>query len=244
MPGRVYGFAGMFPVLRSAPSAPLRGSRMPKPRARSAASARPAAPYHHGDLRRALIDTALAMVTEEGAWNFTLREVARRAGVSQAAPYNHFEDKSALLAEVAALGFQSLRQTMDAAARGQPRSGRQALAGVGAAYVRFGVEHPAHYRLMFGAELADKARHPTLQAASDATFAVLTGVLERGQASGQVRRGAVRDQALAAWSLVHGLTTLLIDQRVSFLGVSTGEAERHARLAGMALFAGLSAKTA
>ncbi|TMB38769.1 MAG: TetR/AcrR family transcriptional regulator [Deltaproteobacteria bacterium] len=217
---------------------------MPKPRARSAASARPAAPYHHGDLRRALIDTALAMVTEEGAWNFTLREVARRAGVSQAAPYNHFEDKSALLAEVAALGFQSLRQTMDAAARGQPRSGRQALAGVGAAYVRFGVEHPAHYRLMFGAELADKARHPTLQAASDATFAVLTGVLERGQASGQVRRGAVRDQALAAWSLVHGLTTLLIDQRLSFLGVSTGEAERHARLAGMTLFAGLSAKTA
>src|SRR5438045_8740671 len=94
MPGRVYGFAGMFPVLRSAPSAPLRGSRMPKPRARSAASARPAAPYHHGDLRRALIDTALAMVTEEGAWNFTLREVARRAGVSQAAPYNHFEDRS------------------------------------------------------------------------------------------------------------------------------------------------------
>src|SRR5437764_7476400 len=244
MPGRVYGFAGMFPVLRSAPSAPLRGSRMPKPRARSAASARPAAPYHHGDLRRALIDTALAMVTEEGAWNFTLREVARRAGVSQAAPYNHFEDKSALLAEVAALGFQSLRQTMDAAARGQPRSGRQALAGVGAAYVRFGVEHPAHYRLMFGAELADKARHPTLQAASDATFAVLTGVLERGHASGQVRRGAVRDQALAAWSLVHGLTTLLIDQRVSFLGVSTGDAERHARLAGMTLFAGLSAKTA
>ena len=217
---------------------------MPKPRARSAASARPAAPYHHGDLRRALIDTALAMVTEEGAWNFTLREVARRAGVSHTAPYNHFEDKSALLAEVAALGFQSLRQTMDAAARGQPRSGRQALAGVGAAYVRFGVEHPAHYRLMFGAELADKARHPTLQAASDATFAVLTGVLERGQASGQVRRGAVRDQALAAWSLVHGLTTLLIDQRLSFLGVSTGDAERHARLAGMTLFAGLSAKTA
>ena len=217
---------------------------MPKPRARSAASARPAAPYHHGDLRRALIDTALAMVTEEGAWNFTLREVARRAGVSQAAPYNHFEDKSALLAEVAAFGFQSLRQTLEAAARGQPRSARQAFAGIGAAYVRFGVEHPAHYRLMFGAELADKARHPTLQAASDATFAVLTGVLERGQASGQVRRGAVRDQALAAWSLVHGLTTLLIDQRLSFLGVSTGDAERHARLAGMTLFAGLSAKTA
>lgn len=64
--------------------------------------------YHHGDLRRALIDTALAMVTEEGTWNFTLREVARRAGVSHAAPYNHLADKTALLAEVAALGFQAL----------------------------------------------------------------------------------------------------------------------------------------
>ncbi|MEP7065647.1 MAG: TetR/AcrR family transcriptional regulator [Gemmatimonadota bacterium] len=219
-------------------------SRMSKSKASSAAPARPATPYHHGDLRRALIDTALAMVTEEGEWNFKLREVARRAGVSHTAPYNHFEDKSALLAEVAALGFQSLRQTMEAAAHGQSRSARRAFAGISGAYVRFGVEHPAHYRLMFGAELSDGARYPTLQAASDATFAVLTGVLERGQASGQIRRGAVRDQALAAWSLVHGLTTLFIDQRLSFIGVSPGEARRHAQQAGVLLFEGLCAKTA
>ena len=216
---------------------------MPEAQPHSAAPARRATRYHHGDLRRALIDTALAMVTEEGAWNFTLREVARRAGVSHAAPYNHFEEKSALLAEVAALGFESLRRTMETAARRHPRSARQAFAGIADAYVRFGVDHPAHYRLMFGAELAEKARYPALQAASDAAFAVLTGVLERGQSSGQVRREAVRDQALAAWSLVHGLTTLFIDQRLSFLGVSTIDAERHARHAGMALFEGLRAKT-
>ena len=216
---------------------------MPEAQTDSAALARRATRYHHGDLRRALIDTALAMVTEEGAWNFTLREVARRAGVSHAAPYNHFEEKSALLAEVAALGFESLRRTMETAARRHPRSARQAFAGIADAYVRFGVDHPAHYRLMFGAELAEKARYPALQAASDAAFAVLTGVLERGQSSGQVRREAVRDQALAAWSLVHGLTTLFIDQRLSFLGVSTIDAERHARHAGMALFEGLRAKT-
>jgi AcrR family transcriptional regulator len=213
---------------------------MPRPKSQSASSGPPATPYHHGDLRRALIDTALAMVTEEGAWNFTLREVARRAGVSHAAPYNHFEDKSALLAEVAALGFQALSRQMEAAARRQPRSSRQALIGIASAYVRFGVEHPAHYRLMFGPELADKARHPALEAAGDVAFAVLTSALERGQAAGQVRPGAVRDQAVAAWSLVHGLTTLLIDQRLGFLGVSTGEAERHARVAGAALYEGLS----
>ena len=217
---------------------------MPRSRPSSHPTERGDASYHHGDLRRALIDTALAMVTEEGAWNFTLREVARRAGVSHTAPYNHFEDKAALLAEVAALGFEALRQTLEAAALEQPRSARQAFAGISAAYVRFGVEHPAHYRLMFGAELADKARHPSLEMAGDAAFSALTGVLERGQASGQIRRSPVRDQAVAAWSLVHGLTTLLIDQRISFLGAVSDEAEQHARLAALALFEGLRTKTA
>src|SRR4030095_395019 len=111
---------------------------MPRRNTRSAA----ATPYHHSDLRRALIDAALAMLTEEGAWNFTLRAVARRAAVSHAAPYNHFPDKTALLAEVAALGFQTLRQQMDTAARKHARSARQALLGIATAYVRFGVEHP------------------------------------------------------------------------------------------------------
>src|SRR6185503_6885495 len=127
--------------------------QVPEAQPHSAAPARRATRYHHGDLRRALIDTALAMVTEEAAWNFTLREVARRAGVSHAAPYNHFEEKAALLAEVAALGFDSLKQAMEAAAGRHPRSARRAFAGIADAYVRFGVNHPAHYRLMFGAEL-------------------------------------------------------------------------------------------
>src|ERR671924_456746 len=145
----------MFPVSISPVNISMRGSRMPKPQAHSAAPAQPATRYHHGDLRRALIETALTMVTQEGAWNFTLREVARRAGVSHAAPYNHFADKSALLAEVAALGFQALRREMESAAR-RPRSSRGALLGIATAYVRFGIEHPAHYRLMFGPELAEK----------------------------------------------------------------------------------------
>jgi AcrR family transcriptional regulator len=217
---------------------PNRQEPMPKPNPRPRSAPRPA-PYHHGDLRRALIETALTMVTEEGAWNFTLREVARRAGVSHAAPYNHFADKSALLAEVAALGFQALRRHMETAAAGGPRSSRQALTGIATGYIRFGVEHPAHYRLMFGPDLAERGRHPTLDQAADATFAVLTGALERGQAAGEVRRGSVPDQAVAAWSLVHGLTTLLIDRRLTFIGLSTAEAERHARLASAALIEGL-----
>jgi AcrR family transcriptional regulator len=203
-------------------------------------TARPRAPYHHGDLRRALVDTALALVTDEGTWNFTLREVARRAGVSHAAPYNHFPDKTALLAEVAARGFETLRARTDSAARRHPRSARQQLLAIATAYVRFGVEHPAHYRLMFGPELAEKVRYPDLAAAGDSAFAVLTRALECGQIAGQVRRGAVRDQALAAWSLVHGLTMLLIDQRLEFIGVAPRDVVRAARSAATAILDGLT----
>ena len=211
---------------------------MPKRRPKSG-SGPPAAPYHHGDLRRTLIETALAMVTEEGAWNFTLREVARRAGVSHAAPYNHFADKSALLAEVAALGFQTLRRQMESATPRRARSAHQTLLGIATAYIRFGVEQPAHYRLMFGPDLAERGRYPTLEEASDATFAVLTGALEKGQTAGEIRAGAVLDHAVAAWSLVHGLTMLLIDRRLAFVGVSSPEAERQARVACEALIEGL-----
>lgn len=209
---------------------------MPKP---STSAGPTSASYHHGDLRRALIETALTMVREEGAWNFTLREVARRAGVSHAAPYNHFPEKAALLAEVGVLGFEALRREMEAGASALPHSAREALSGIGAAYIRFGVENPAHYRLMFGAELAERGRHPVLDEAADAAFAVLARALEQGQLAGEVRRDSVPEQALSAWSLVHGLTTLLIDRRLMFLGVSTAEAERHARSACAALFEGL-----
>jgi AcrR family transcriptional regulator len=208
--------------------------------ARNVKTTASAAPYHHGDLRRTLIDSALTMLTEEGAWNFTLRQVARRVGVSHTAPYNHFADKAELLAEVALLGFQELRGELAAAAKRHPRSARQALLGIATAYVRFAVEHPAHYRLMFGAELAEKERHPALKLAGDATFGELTMALERGQESGEIRRGPVLEQALAAWSLVHGLATLFIDRRLSFIGVSGSEAERQARLAATALCDGLS----
>jgi AcrR family transcriptional regulator len=209
---------------------------MPKPTSQTEPTS---APYHHGDLRRALIETALAMVTEEGAWNFTLREVARRAGVSHAAPYNHFADKSELLAEVGVLGFEALRRAMEKGADPQHHSPREALTGVGTAYIRFGVENPAHYRLMFGPELAERGRHPAFDQAADAAFAVLTRALERGQLAGEVRRESVPEQALTAWSLVHGLTTLLIDRRLTFLGVSPTEAEQHARLGCAVLLDGL-----
>ena len=98
-------------------------------------------PYHHGDLRRALVDAALAIVTDEQDWTFSLREVARRAEVSHAAPYNHFTDKNDLLSAVAALGFERLRDGMRAAVNRAEGPVAQLLA-TGRVYVRHGLKYP------------------------------------------------------------------------------------------------------
>jgi AcrR family transcriptional regulator len=167
-------------------------------------------PYHHGDLRRVVIETAQDMLQEEKGWQFTLREVARRAGVSHAAPYKHYPDKSALLAELAALGFDQLRGRIAGARQGKTRSARAELIAAAEAYVAFGTDNPSLYRLMFSGDI-DKKASAKLDEASAGAFAELLAILERGQAGGAFKKAPVRGQAAAVWALVHGLTTLTID---------------------------------
>lgn len=174
-------------------------------------------PYHHGDLRRAMVDAALALVTEEQDWGFSLREVARRAGVSHNAPYKHFADKRDLLAAVAAVGFEALRVRL-AAAVAREHSADAALVAIGTTYVRFGIDNPAHYRLMFGPTLtAAEGGLPAAAAeAAAGAKAVLQGMVLQGAQTGCFAvspdsRAELDLAALAAWSLVHGLTMLAID---------------------------------
>jgi AcrR family transcriptional regulator len=170
----------------------------------------PNRPYHHGDLRRAVIETAMGMLHEDKGWQFTLREVARRAGVSHAAPYKHFPDKAALLAEMALVGFDRLREALTAAKRRRQNSLRDEFVAVARAYVRFGTSNPALYRLMFSGD-AGKAVDVHLSERALAAFGVLIELLERGQAEGVVRRRDMRGQAAACWALMHGVTMLTID---------------------------------
>jgi AcrR family transcriptional regulator len=174
-------------------------------------------PYHHGDLRRALVHAALALMYERQDWNFSLREVARRAQVSHNAPYNHFADKRALLDALAAHGFTRLADQMKRASRGIER-GDSALAAAALAYVRLGAENPAWYRLMFGSVLAgpDGARPPLANAAGAEAKSVLKEILARGaeQQRLAIKPGSKAELELAvlsAWSTVHGLTMLVID---------------------------------
>lgn len=176
-------------------------------------------PYHHGDLRRALINTALQLVTEEQNWTFSLREVARRAGVSHRAPYNHFPEKLDLLAAVAAVGFERLRDGLLRAMVGIDDPEAQ-LGAIWRAYVRLGLENPALYRLMFGPELSDagsRDRPTAAKLAGAQARGVLEDVILRGARSGAfaVSPDSLQDgglAALSAWSASHGLTMLVIDR--------------------------------
>jgi AcrR family transcriptional regulator len=167
-------------------------------------------PYHHGDLRRTVIETAMAMLHEDKGWQFTLREVARRAGVSHAAPYKHFPDKAALLAEMALLGFDRLHRALTAAKPKKSSSLRDEFFAVARAYVRFGTSNPGLYRLMFSAE-AGKAGDVHLSERALAAFGVITELLERGQAEGVLRKRDVRGRAAACWAQMHGITMLTME---------------------------------
>ena len=159
--------------------------------------------YHHGDLEAALTAAAGKILEKEGVEALSLREVARRAGVSHSAPYRHFPERESLLAALAAEGFGMLAQAQQAAAS----SG--GLRAMGEAYVRFALAHPQRFRLMFGGQVSI-AKHARLREVATKTFAGLSGALSARVPEAQ----GARDASIAAWALVHGLAQLLLGDRI------------------------------
>ncbi|AWE50734.1 MULTISPECIES: TetR/AcrR family transcriptional regulator [Streptomyces] len=174
---------------------------MPQQPARQSQTS-PRRPYHHGDLRRAVLTAALDVIASDGPSALSLRDLARRAGVSHAAPAHHFKDRTGLLTAIAAEGFGLLAAALAEAAD---------LRDAGVRYVRFAREHPAHFQVMFT---------PGLLRADDlelATARTLAGDALRGAVSG-VRPEEfgidARMAGVAAWSLAHGFATLLLSHNL------------------------------
>jgi AcrR family transcriptional regulator len=170
--------------------------------------------YHHGDLRRSLIQAGLQVLAERGVDALTLREVARRAKVSQAAPYHHFTDKADLVGAITQHGFENFAGALQAGADEVGGGALQRLTGMGLAYVRFAVANPALFRLLFRPELRGGTREEpateAMERAGSAAYQVFLDAVTAAVQEGSVQ-GSVEDVALAALSIVHGLSTLLVD---------------------------------
>jgi AcrR family transcriptional regulator len=179
-------------------------STHPRPRKK------PAKPYHHGDLRRALLDEALRTIQTQGVDHLTLRTVGERLGVSRSALYRHFADKQSLLAAVGKEGFRMLRQAIADAWEGNGRS-RIGFQAMGKAYVQFAVAHPSHYRVMFGGFIESAAKDDQFVTEAKAAFQTLVDGLMEQQNAGDIRRDDPVLMARFVWALVHGTAMLVID---------------------------------
>jgi AcrR family transcriptional regulator len=151
-------------------------------------------PYHHGNLRRALLDEALRVVDEDGPTGLSLRDLARRLGVSHAAPAHHFADRTALFTALAAEGYELLAVEMEGAG--------DTFLDVGLAYVRFAVDHPGHIRVMYQPSLY-RTDDPAIDAARRRTYEVLFAAASRF-----LPEADPAQVGLAGWCLMHGLATL------------------------------------
>lgn len=167
------------------------------------------AAYHHGDLRAALLSSALSLMEESGVEQLSLRAVARRAGVSRGAPYHHFKNKEAMVAAVAAHGFEQVVHGMQAVDCADPQ---EALRRCGRAYLAFALENPTLYRLMFSEKAGERKAHPELKAQATCAFELLVQRLLAWRGTSATVDEEVLGWAMAVWGSVHGMASLLIDR--------------------------------
>ncbi len=182
-----------------------------------------ARPYHHGDLHTALVDAALDLAAERGVAGVSLREVARRVGVSSGAPYRHFPTRQALLSAAAQRGYVALSQALTDGMRSERRrnvGGR--LREIAVAYVRFALEHAAMFRIMYAPELYDlRSADPLLADAHGDCFRVLLTVMRDMQEVRMLPPGDPSLYAIGPWSTIHGFAVLAVNGQLA--GTPAGE---------------------
>ncbi len=168
-------------------------------------------PADEQDLRARILRASVALIDEQGLGSLSMREVARRAGVSHQAPYHHFEDRAAILAAICEEGFRELQTRMRAAQTPPAADVGEQLERCGNAYVAFALAFPAHFRIMFRRELVEMEKFPEAHCRAEEAFAELVGVVQKYVGKGKGWEG--KEQALISmcWAMSHGLASLLLD---------------------------------
>lgn len=171
--------------------------------------------YHHGDLRNALLAAALEILESDGLDAMSLRAVARRAGVSQAAPYHHFKDKRAIMAAAATVGHIKLAETARQFRDQSGGKGYASLIRMGGGYVAFAKDNPNLFRLMFGPELTDYTEDAKYQDSTKLGIDMITDLLaELMDVDADAGKDAIESSGLTSWCFVHGLAMLIVDNKI------------------------------
>jgi AcrR family transcriptional regulator len=174
--------------------------------------------YHHGQLKASLIQIATDMLAEGGVETLSLREVAKRAGVSHNAPYQHFKDKDALVAAIVEEGFRKLGEAVDDAVDDLDEPQAKLIAA-GQSYVSFMLEHPSYLSVMFSA--FPHTIYPELSKTAIGTLERLIQIVVEGQARGVFVEGDAAEIAGAVWMMVHGLSSVTLAQKLPVMGERT-----------------------
>jgi AcrR family transcriptional regulator len=171
--------------------------------------------YHHGDLKNALIEAAIEILAEEGVQGLSLRKVAARAGVSHAAPYAHFTDKQALIAAVSTEGYKRMAVQLQNAIELYPDDPLRQLVEGGWAYIEFGLDDPAHFKITLSGVVEKENDYPSLVEATNHAFRLLESIVDTCQHAGILRPAQSDLMAVSIWSVIHGLVTLALDAQIS-----------------------------
>ncbi|HNB50313.1 MAG TPA: TetR/AcrR family transcriptional regulator [Anaerolineales bacterium] len=174
-----------------------------------------AKPYHHGDLKNALIRAGTEILAREGVAGLSLRKVAKQAGVSHAAPYAHFADKQSLIAAISTEGFRQLDERVRATREAQATSPTRLLEEVAWAYLQFALEDPDRFKIMFSSILEKEKEYPEFVDMSQKTFQQVVEVIEKCQEAGILRKETVELMAVTIWGAVHGMVMLLLEGQIS-----------------------------
>lgn len=166
--------------------------------------------YHHGDLQRALIQAALTIITTKGVHALSVREAAKLAGVSSAAPYRHFPTKDSLVAAAALEGHRMIASRLKEAVEKYPDDTERQLLEAAKAYIHFALRHPAYLRIMFC--LPDPAQYPEVQAVHQESEETFMEIIRQGQRNGYLAPGSIQDLAVVGLSFIHGFSSLMLEE--------------------------------
>lgn len=169
--------------------------------------------YHHGNLKEALITAGLEILSEKGMDGLSLRNVAKKVGVSRAAPYNHFPNKQAMLAAISTAGHKLLYQTLLDAFERSKRSSTDIIIEIAWSYLQFALDDPSRFKLMFSGALEEEREHPEFIEISQKNISLLEEIIVFCQSKGQLPEGKVENIAIKLWSLVHGFTYLVLEDQ-------------------------------